>query len=314
MSNKVYDKITNYIIEKIQYNIDNEIPFHWVSSFSQDCAAPHNWISKQPYSGLNCILTSLAGGGAFITYCQIQSLNKKIMAENKRKRLNHSTDLQTPLITLRAGCHGVPILAYGEYKKKDEEDEENKSKRKNMFVKYHTVFSINDCLNFPKDDKNDIQLEVFNPIEDAENLVNNYCLNNSIDTTCVPGSAFFNPTSNIINMPPKNHFITEEDYYHTFFHEMVHSTKKAVNRPTSANRSEYAYEELVAEIGADFLAASIGIIDKVQAMSVEYLGSWLKVLKNDSSCIIRASQLAQKASEYVLDSAKCNSNNLEKIA
>ena len=43
--------------------------------------------------------------------------------------------------------------------------------------------------------------------------------------------------------------------------------------------------------------AKLGLDGKLQ--HVEYIGSWLKVLKNDSKAILKASALAQKALDYL---------------
>jgi len=58
----------------------------------------------------------------------------------------------------------------------------------------------------------------------------------------------------------------------------------------------YAIEELVAELGASFLCADLGIADESRADHAQYLSSWLSVLKADKKAIFTA---ASKASEAV---------------
>lgn len=41
-------------------------------------------------------------------------------------------------------------------------------------------------------------------------------------------------------------------------------------------------EELVAELGSAFLAADLGLTPEVREDLAAYIGSWLKVLKNDN--------------------------------
>jgi len=59
----------------------------------------------------------------------------------------------------------------------------------------------------------------------------------------------------------------------------------------------YGFEELVAEMGSAFLCARIGLKGELQ--HANYLGSWLKILKEDQKALIKAASLAQKAFEYL---------------
>jgi antirestriction protein ArdC len=69
-----------------------------------------------------------------------------------------------------------------------------------------------------------------------------------------------------------------------------------------ANREAYAFEELVAEIGACFLGAQIGVAPKF-GQSAAYVEDWLTALKEDKRAIFRAASEAQKAADFVLEAA-----------
>lgn len=60
----------------------------------------------------------------------------------------------------------------------------------------------------------------------------------------------------------------------------------------------YAVEELVAELGAAFACASLGIVPTVR--HADYIASWLSVLKTDPRAIFRAASAASKACDYLL--------------
>ena len=62
--------------------------------------------------------------------------------------------------------------------------------------------------------------------------------------------------------------------------------------------ASYAKEELVAEMTAAFLCASLGIVPTVR--HAHYIGSWLEVLRDDDRAIIRAASAASKAADYLL--------------
>jgi len=61
----------------------------------------------------------------------------------------------------------------------------------------------------------------------------------------------------------------------------------------------YALEELVAELGAAFLAADLGLTPEVMPEHASYIESWLKVLKSDSKAIFTAAAHAEKAAAYL---------------
>ncbi len=64
----------------------------------------------------------------------------------------------------------------------------------------------------------------------------------------------------------------------------------------------YAFEELVAEIGAAFLGAHTGIPFS-SMRHPEYINHWLQILKGDSRAIFTAAAKAQIAADFLLDKA-----------
>jgi antirestriction protein ArdC len=59
-------------------------------------------------------------------------------------------------------------------------------------------------------------------------------------------------------------------------------------------------EELVAEIGAAFLCADLGITPETRDDDhAAYIASWLKVLKDDKRAIFTAASHAHKAADYL---------------
>ena len=70
----------------------------------------------------------------------------------------------------------------------------------------------------------------------------------------------------------------------------------------------YAAEELIAELGASFLCADLGVTLEPRADHAEYIAVWLKVLRGDSRAIFTAASHAQRAAEYLhgLETAGAN--------
>jgi len=121
------------------------------------------------------------------------------------------------------------------------------------------------------------------------------------------GWAYYKPSTDTVNVPPKSDFEDIHEYYSAFFHEIVHSTghekrlnRDGINIATRFGSRMYGREELVAEIGASFLCAHTGIINRTIDNSASYIQSWLRALKDDKKLVVSASQRAQRAVDYIL--------------
>lgn len=115
--------------------------------------------------------------------------------------------------------------------------------------------------------------------------------------------AYFDVQGDRIALPLPDQFKDRANFYSTLAHEMTHWTGHAsrLDRPLNNHfgTPEYAREELVAELGSAFVCAKFGIaLDGLQ--HPEYLGSWLKVLKEDSRAIMRAASAAQRAADLIV--------------
>ena len=118
--------------------------------------------------------------------------------------------------------------------------------------------------------------------------------------------ASYNYQEDFINMPAKNLFFSEEAYWATLFHELVHSTgyEKRLNRPmvSKTKIEKYSFEELIAELGAMFLCAEASIKNKRRLEnSAAYIQSWIDVLSDNPDWVFKASIQAQKAVDYILE-------------
>lgn len=119
--------------------------------------------------------------------------------------------------------------------------------------------------------------------------------------------AFYSPGQDVVVMPDFHRFTATGGYLATLAHELCHWTGHA-SRLDRAQRNrfgskDYAFEELVAEIGAAFVGARLGIVGDHIDNHAAYVGSWLKALKDDKRAIFRAASLAQAAADLVLANA-----------
>jgi len=114
--------------------------------------------------------------------------------------------------------------------------------------------------------------------------------------------AFYEPIRDQITLPLKESFTSPEKYYETALHEICHwsGAKHRLDREFGKwfGDQAYAFEELVAEMGAAFLCVSCGIPYDTQHAS--YIGDWMKILKDHKRAIFTAAAKAQAAMDFVL--------------
>lgn len=115
------------------------------------------------------------------------------------------------------------------------------------------------------------------------------------------GRAYYRPSTDSIHLPAFASFHTAEHFYSVLFHEATHWTgaKHRLDRIGTYQGEARAREELVAELGAAFLAAEFGIENVTRDDHRDYLATWLKALKNDKRCITTAASEASKAIAFL---------------
>lgn len=116
--------------------------------------------------------------------------------------------------------------------------------------------------------------------------------------------ACYVPSLDRIHMPRIEFFRDSESYYATRAHETVHWTRhpSRLNRDFGQKRfgdENYAFEELVAELGSAFLSADLELTPEVREDHASYIASWIKVLKSDKRAIFTAASHAQRAADFL---------------
>ncbi len=105
-------------------------------------------------------------------------------------------------------------------------------------------------------------------------------------------------------MPYFETFCSPQAYYATLAHELTHWTKHEKRLDREFGRKKwgdegYAREELVAELGAAFLCADLGLAPEPREEHAAYIQNWLKVLKEDKRAIFSAAAHAQRAADFL---------------
>lgn len=131
----------------------------------------------------------------------------------------------------------------------------------------------------------------------------------------------YRPSTDQISMPRFLDFVDARAAYATLAHEMMHWTMKKdrAGRPytlewvhetirqglslSEASQAVYDFEELVAEMGAAYICAVVGLEPVVRNDSVAYLGRYIKLLGVDPSILMKASTLAVAGANFILEKA-----------
>ena len=118
--------------------------------------------------------------------------------------------------------------------------------------------------------------------------------------------ASYTPTLDSIQMPAAEAFDEASGYWATLLHELGHWTghKSRCNRLLKGRfgSGAYAAEELIAEIASTFLCSTLGVQGELQ--HPQYIGSWIKVLKDDKYAIFTAAKKATQAVEFLTGAAE----------
>ena len=242
--------------------------------------AHQNALTKRQYTGINQLALSLKSldfdGGKdprWLTFKQASDNGWKIKKGSKGTRVT----LWKPFV-----------------------DTDNERKIVAVLEKVFTVFhasQIDGIGEYIPPDINEIESH-----ERAEKIIRD----SGADIRYGGGEAFYRPSEDFVQMPPKEDFKSTENYYSTLLHELTHWTghESRLNRIQYGGKfsKDYAFEELVAEMGSLFVVSSAGIIqtDGEFQNHASYVDSWLKHLKQDSNYIFRAAAEANKAANFLL--------------
>ena len=118
--------------------------------------------------------------------------------------------------------------------------------------------------------------------------------------------ACYMPKKDQIHMPPYESFSSAEAYYATLIHELSHRTghpsRLARELKGDKKTSEYAFEELVADMSAAFVCSVLGISADMDNHA-SYLASWMRLIEGDNKVFFNAYKQAQAAANLLLENA-----------
>jgi antirestriction protein ArdC len=167
-------------------------------------------------------------------------------------------------------------------------------------VKLYTVFNLDQQEGAEFKDESTYNHE---EIYDAEMVIIEYLAREEILEKY--GDPAYYVGDDYITMPKLHDFKDAQDYYASFFHQMIHSTG-ADNRLKRSlqgqhNREDYSKEELTAEFGACFLMQEAGQTFELNNHA-QYIAGRAKAIQKEGrqTELFQAIGRAEKASQFVL--------------
>jgi antirestriction protein ArdC len=280
----LYGEVTDRIIAELEAG-----RFPWVQPWGSANAAlglPRNADTRRPYSGVNILIL----WGAVIEHGYASqgwlTFHQAMNAGGCVRRGERGTTV----------CYANRFTPEAEKQRAEQEGGEPGSI---PFLKRFTVFNVDQCEGLPERlTATAVPVPERELVPAAEALISA----TGADFRIGGNRAFYCPSGDFVQVPPQPAFREQINYYRTATHELGHWT----GHPSRLNRdlgnafgtAAYAREELVAELTAAYVCASLGIAPTVR--HADYLGSWLEVLRADNRAIFRAASQASKAADYLL--------------
>ncbi len=278
----IYTTITNQILADMEKGI---LP--WNRSWNGSSSLPLRWTGES-YSGINILMlwaTSMCKGYSAPTW----------MTFNQALELGAA---------VRKGEKGTTVVYAGALLKSEDAGQGDEDARMIHYLKRYTVFNVAQIDGLPERFHQAGTVQEFNN-PDARNAAADafFTATGAQIETKGHQPAYF-PAADKIEMPAFADFKTAEDYYSTLSHELTHWTghTSRLARAIKSHRDsiqDYAKEELVAELGAAFLCAELGISSEPRADHAAYLQNWIQALKNDKKFIFSAASQASRAMDYL---------------
>ena len=287
MKNDVYQYVNQYIEKRLGKLKSGECKY----LINHQDYFPNNPISKNVYRGINSLILSwvqeelMFNSSCWATFKQIAA------AKGEVKKGSKATKILFFKFSYYSKSERISEAAY---LKKFENNEKNLSKR--PIYKLYSVFNLDQTIGLEHLNQTRETID-FVELEKPEMIISK--TGATIEYTSGT-RAFYTPSFDIISSPKKEFYISENRFYSVLFHELIHWTgnESRLSRDLSRTKEAYAFEELVAEIGAAYLLVNCEINDQLET-NTAYIDGWLIALKSDKKFFFKATALATKASQFI---------------
>jgi antirestriction protein ArdC len=277
----LYDQITDRVLNALESGVER-----WQQPWTT--RAPINAVTERPYRGINILLLALTAAernyvsSGWVTYRAAAAAGGHV-----RRGERATTIAWWERRTARIEENTIDPLESSE-----------PEARSRWLTRSYAVFNLDQCDGLESLRMRSIAHEEgFERIAECQRAVSS----SGARIEHGAGAAYYCPATDTISLPEAEHFTSSEAYYATLFHELTHwsGAPSRLNRQITGRFGDaaYAFEELVAELGAAFLCGRFAIDHVSQAAA--YVQSWIRVLRNDNRAIVTAARLATQAADYL---------------
>jgi antirestriction protein ArdC len=253
-----------------------------------------NAVSRTTYSGVNPLLLQMAAdrhgfmSRYWATYRQWHELGGQVMARPSN---------------VKPGEWGAQIVFCKRCAKTTGDADGEQTERTFFVLRSYVVFNADQVVGTKIDRFRVGKLpvsaaEVEDRFEQAEKVIDA----TGADIRYGGDKAFYSFTGDYIQMPRREQFALPE-FYDTLGHELVHWTEHPTRLNWDRTKAEHSYAlgELIAELGACYLAGELGLaLGKTLGNHAAYLQNWLAQMKGDSRFIFKAAAQASRAADFIL--------------
>lgn len=290
--------IQKEVAEKLMELIKNKgslaFTFPWVKERGES-AFPVNYTNGNEYSGIN----------VFTLWFKMQDAGYKYnrwLTLNQLKKLGGK--VSEGEFYDRSLC-----IRYGQYiKTKTDKTTGEETEELVIYSKGFPLFNIEQVegIELPEDIKR-FEVEDADCVERVNALLDTYAKNTGMVVSNSGSRAFYSPMDDRLNIP-NSKFKSPELYTATIAHELIHSTGHYSRLDRFEEQIKdflnpdlrYAFEELVADMGAAFLCAHLGVDNTIENHA-SYLSGWLTKFNDDYRFITSAASEASKAFKLVIN-------------
>lgn len=298
-----FKALNQKLIEQLKQAIDSANPSDWKKPWTFSSVLPTNLMTEAQYQGGNVfylMLSQMLEGYSspyWMTFKQKCDLEKKYEQPFVFRKGQHGTACVRwvtwiPKRFKKSGDKYIDTKA-GEIKTKDQATQ--------IAPKKFVVFNLDQFEEIPEE-----LIDTDEPIIEYEQAWQFFIESGADYRQAASDRACYLPNKDSIHIPLTKQFLSEGSLFATLFHELVHWTGHASrckrDMSGSFGSADYAFEELVAEIGSLILCAQFGINGQFQ--HAEYLAHWLTKLEDDERFFWKASKLAQEAVDFLNNQAQ----------
>lgn len=114
--------------------------------------------------------------------------------------------------------------------------------------------------------------------------------------------AYYRPSADVVRLPERRSFFSDEAFYSTALHEMAHSTAPELKRTQEGGfgSEDYALEEFIAELTAAIVCSQLGVGKLLDRQHIAYVQNWRKALREDKDFIPRVIDHVQRAVNFII--------------